>query len=191
MNTPPIKIAAFSGSLRKGSYTTKLVYAFIQLAPQGVQVNFIQGLGELPFFNEDIEADPPQNVKDLIATCADADAFLLATPEYNRSYTAVLKNALDWPSRSDQLPFYKKPAAVVGITPYNLGAFGAVHHLRQVLTYLNSYTLQQPEFHVTEAAQKFNEAGDLTDQNTIRHIENFWREYMEFIQKIRKNTISS
>jgi len=186
MSTQPIKIAAFSGSLRRESYTTKLVKAFIELVPVGVEVELITGLGELPFYNEDLEADPPQNVKDLIKKCADADAFLFATPEYNRSYTAVLKNALDWPSRNDALPFYKKPAAVVGISPYNLGAFGAVHHLRQVLTYLNTYTLQQPEFHVTGAAEKFNEAGELTDESTIRHIENFWREYIEFIQKISK-----
>lgn len=186
MTTHPIKIAAFSGSLRRDSYTTKLVKAFIELAPEGVQVEFIQGLDELPFFNEDMEADPPQVVKDFIQKCIAADAFLFATPEHNRSYTAVLKNAIDWPSRSDQLPFYKKPAAVVGITPYNLGAFGAVHHLRQVLTYLNTYTLQQPEFHVTDAAEKFNAAGELTDESTIRHVENLWREYTEFINKMRQ-----
>jgi len=186
MTTQPIRIAAFSGSLRRESYTTKLAKAFIELAPAGVQVDLIQGLGELPFFNEDMEANPPQNVKDLIKKCASADAFLFATPEYNRSYTAVLKNALDWPSRSDTLPFYKKPAAVVGITPYNLGAFGAVHHLRQVLTYLNTYTLQQPEFHINNAAEKFNDAGELTDENTTRHIENFWREYVVMIQKLRE-----
>ena len=184
--TTPIKIAILSGSLRRESYTTKLAKAFIQLAPEGVQAELITGLDQLPFMNEDLEADPPQVVKDFNAKLQTFDAFLFATPEYNRSYTAVLKNAIDWPSRSEELIFYKKPAAVVGITPYNLGAFGAVHHLRQVLTYLNTYTLQQPEFHVTEAAQKFNDAGELTDENTIRHIDNFWREYVELIQKVGK-----
>ena len=182
--TKPITIAAFSGSLRRESYTTKLVRAFMQLAPAEVHIDFVQDLDHLPFFNEDLESNPPQTVKDLIKKCAAADAFLFATPEYNRSYTAVLKNAIDWPSRSSTLPFYKKPAAVVGITPYNLGAFGAVHHMRQVLTYLNMYTLQQPEFHVTEAASKFNNKGELTDADTIRHIQNFWREYIEFIKKV-------
>jgi len=182
-----IKVTILSGSLRRESYTTKLVKAFIQLAPKEVACEFIQDLDKLPFFNEDIEDTPPKVVVDFINKLKTADAFLFATPEYNRSYTAVLKNAIDWPSRSADLVFYKKPAAVVGITPYNLGAFGAVHHLRQVLTYLNTYTLQQPEFHVTEAAQKFNEAGDLTDIKTIQHIENFWREYTEFIQKVREN----
>lgn len=182
--TKPIRIAIFSGSLRRESYTTKLAKAFVQLAPQGMQAELIQNLDTLPFYNEDLEADPPKVVKEYHERLKTFDAFLFATPEYNRSYTAVLKNAIDWPSRSADLIFYKKPAAVVGITPYNLGAFGAVHHLRQVLTYLNMYTLQQPEFHVNNAAEKFNEAGDLTDESTIRHIENFWREYSELIQKV-------
>lgn len=183
MNSP-IKIAVFSGSLRRESYTTKLARAFIELAPKNVRAELITGLDSLPFFNEDIEQNPPQVVKDYIKKLHEFDAFLFATPEYNRSFTAVLKNAIDWPSRSEELIFYKKPAAVVGITPYNLGAFGAVYQLRQVLTYLNMYTLQQPEFHVISAAEKFNEIGDVTDESTIRHIENFWREYGELIQKV-------
>ncbi len=182
-----ICIAIFSGSLRRASYTTKLVKAFIQLAPKEVECEFIEDLDELPFFNEDLEQNPPKVVVDLIEKLKTADAFLFATPEYNRSYTAVLKNAIDWPSRSADLVFYKKPAAVVGITPYNLGAFGAVHHLRQVLTYLNTYTLQQPEFYVDRAPEKFNEVGELTDITTIQHIENFWREYIAFIKKVREN----
>lgn len=181
----PFKIAIFSGSLRRESYTTKLAKAFIQLAPKEVNAELINDLDQLPFFNEDLEQNPPQVVKDYHEKLKAFDAFLFATPEYNRSFTAVLKNAIDWPSRSEDLIFYKKPAAVVGITPYNLGAFGAVHQLRQVLTYLNTYTLQQPEFHVTDAAAKFNETGDLTDESTIRHIENFWREYVELIQKVK------
>jgi chromate reductase len=179
-----MRVIIFSGSLRRESYTTKLVRAFIELAPKEVECDFIQDLDKLPFFNEDLEENPPQVVTDFINKLKTADAFLFATPEYNRSYTAVLKNAIDWPSRHNDLIFYKKPAAVVGITPYNLGAFGAVHHLRQVLTYLNMYTLQQPEFHVERAAEKFNEAGELTDETTIRHIENFWREYVLLIKKV-------
>lgn len=184
MTPTTIKVAIFSGSLRRESYTTKLAKAFIQLAPEGVHAELITGIDDLPFFNEDLEQNPPQVVKDYHEKLKTFDAFLFATPEYNRSFTAVLKNAIDWPSRSADLIFYKKPAAVVGITPYNLGAFGAVHQLRQVLTYLNTYTLQQPEFHVTGAADKFSEAGELTDESTIRHIENFWREYVELMRKV-------
>ncbi len=184
MTKKSIRIIALSGSLRRESYTTKLVKAFQQLAPEGVVLEFVGGLGELPFFDEDIESTPPKVVVDFITTLKTADAFLFATPEYNRSYTPVLKNALDWASRHEDLILYQKAAAVVGITPYKMGAFGAVHHLRQVLTYLNMYTLQQPEFHVINAPEKFNEKGDLTDESTIRHIENFWREYAAWIQKV-------
>lgn len=185
MNTQqPLRIIALSGSLRRESYTTKVVKAFGQLAPEGVTLELVGGLGELPFFNEDIESNPPKVVTDFINKLKTADAFLFATPEYNRSYSAVLKNALDWPSRNEDLVFYQKPAAVVGVTPYSLGAFGAVHHLRQVLTYLNMYTLQQPEFHVSGAAEKLDKKGNMKDESTIRHIENFWREYEDWIRKI-------
>ncbi|HVI69315.1 MAG TPA: NAD(P)H-dependent oxidoreductase [Magnetospirillaceae bacterium] len=186
MTEKPLRIIALSGSLRRESYTTKLVKAFGQLVPDGVTLELVDGLGELPFFNEDIEQRPPRAVIDFIAKLKTADAFLFATPEYNRSYSAVLKNAIDWPSRHKELIFYQKPAAVIGVTPYSLGAFGAVHHLRQVLTYLNMYTLQQPEFHVSQAAEKFDKKGSLTDESTIRHIENFWREYEAWIRKIIK-----
>ncbi len=184
MTQKPIRIIALSGSLRRESYTTKLVKAFQQLAPEGVTLELVGGLGELPFFNEDIESNPPKVVADFTTKLKTADAFLFATPEYNRSYSAVLKNAIDWLSRHEELILYQKPAAVVGITPYTLGAFGAVHHLRQVLTYLNMYTLQQPEFHVSQAPGKFNDKGDVTDESTIRHIENFWREYIAWIKKV-------
>lgn len=179
-----VKVVALSGSLRKESYTTKLVRAFGELAPESVDFEIVAQLDRLPFFNEDIESTPPKEVAHFITTLKGADAFLFATPEYNRSYSAVLKNALDWASRHEDLIFYKKPAVVVGITPYSLGAFGAVHHLRQILAYLNMYTLQQPEFHVSQASHKFNDAGKLTDTSTIRHINNLWQEYVAWINKV-------
>ena len=184
MPSNTLRVVVLSGSLRRESYSTKLAKSFVKYAPQGVAAEIVQGIGELPFFNEDIEQAPPQNVVEFIQNLKVADAFLFVTPEYNRSYTAVLKNAIDWASRSSDLIFYKKPAAVVGITPYTLGAFGAVHHLRQVLTYLNTATLQQPEFHIERAAEKFNEAGDVTDETTIRHIHNFWVEYAAWMKQI-------
>lgn len=180
-----ITVAAFSGSLRAESYTTKLVRAFQQLAPAGVTVNIVN-IGQLPLFNEDLEKDLPQPVKDLHASIDGATAILLATPEYNRSYSPVLKNALDWGSRPEgQNKWQKKPVAVVGCTPYALGAFGAQHHLRQVLTYLDMPTLQQPEFYLGQVAQKFNAAGELTDQHTREKIAELWDAFVAWINKLR------
>ena len=125
--------------------------------------------------NEDLETDLPQSVKDLHVSIERADAVLLATPEYNRSYSPVLKNALDWGSRPEgQNKWDGKPVAVVGWTPYALGAFGAQHHLRQVLVYLNMPALQKPEFYLTKVADKFNEQNDLKDEKTREKIIELW-----------------
>jgi chromate reductase len=179
-----IKIAAFSGSLRKGSYTTSLVKAFQKLAPNGITLNLIE-IGDLPFINQDLENDLPKPVRELHATISQADAILLATPEYNRSYSPVLKNALDWGSRPQgKNKWAKKPVAVIGCTPYKLGAFGAVNHLRQVIMYLDMYPLQQPEFYLGMAGEKFNEQGELNDKETIDIIENFWTAFIAWIKKV-------
>src|ERR1700712_5235559 len=173
-----IKVATFSGSLRKDSFTTKLVKAFVQLAPNEVDVNIID-ISQLPLINQDLETNLPQPVKQLHSSIEQADAILLATPEYNRSYSPVLKNALDWGSRPEgQNKWKNKPTAVVGCTPYALGAFGAQNHLRQVLVYLDMYALQQPEFYLGQVAEKFDKNGDLTDQQTREKITSFWTEFV-------------
>ncbi|HEY4151376.1 MAG TPA: NAD(P)H-dependent oxidoreductase [Chitinophagaceae bacterium] len=179
-----IKVAAFSGSLREESFNTKLVKAFQKLAPPGVTFNIID-ISRLPLINEDLEADLPGTVRELHQSIESADAILLATPEYNRSYSPVLKNALDWGSRPEgQNKWNKKPALVIGCTPYALGAFGAQHHLRQVLVYLNMYPVQQPEFYLGNAGDKFNKEGELTDEPTKKLIAKLWEEYVTWIGKV-------
>lgn len=180
-----IKVAAFSGSLRADSFNTRLVRAFGQLAPPGVSVDIVP-IGDLPLINEDLEAEMPGTVLALHRRIEAADAVLLATPEYNRSYSPVLKNALDWGSRPEgKNKWDRKPALVVGCTPYALGAFGAQHHLRQVLVYLNMYPLQQPEFYLGKAGEKFNDAGELTDAETKKLIGKVWEEFVRWVGKVR------
>jgi chromate reductase, NAD(P)H dehydrogenase (quinone) len=181
----PIKVAAFSGSLRKESFTTKLTKAFQSLAPESVTVEIIH-IGNLPLINEDLESNLPQPVKDLHTSIERADAILLASPEYNRSYSPVLKNALDWGSRPPGQNKWKgKPVAVVGCTPYASGAFGAVQHLRQVLAYLDMPPLQQPEFYLAKAAEKFNSQGELTDDATRKLILALWAVFVPWINKVK------
>src|SRR6187549_476866 len=157
----PIRIAAFSGSLRKESYTTKLVKAFIKRRPENVEAELID-IGTLPLMNEDLETDLADSVKKLHAAIKQSDAILLASPEYNRSYSPVLKNALDWGSRPDGMNKWStKPTGIIGCSPYSLGAFGAVNHLRQVAMYVDMIVLQQPEFYLSSAAEKFDQAGEL------------------------------
>jgi chromate reductase len=179
-----IKIAAFSGSLRRGSYTTSLVKAFQKLAPDDVTLNMID-ISRLPFINQDLETDLPKEVRELHGILDRSHAVLLATPEYNRSYSPVLKNALDWGSRPEgNNKWARKPVAVVGCTPYMLGAFGAQNHLRQVIMYLDMYILQQPEFYLGKAAEKFNAEGELTDKETKDLIEKFWKAFIGWIKRL-------
>jgi len=181
-----MKIIAFSGSLRKESYTTKLVKAFQKYAPEGVELTLFD-VSTLPMINEDLEANLPETVTKLHVAIKSADAALFATPEYNRSYSPVIKNAIDWGSRpDDENAWDGMPVGIVGSTLYNLGTFGAQQHLRQVCMYLNMPTLQQPEFYVEKSASKFNSSGELIDHHTREKIEEFWTAFIPWIQKTRK-----
>ncbi len=181
-----MNIIALSGSLRKESYTTKLVRAFQTYAPTEVTVTILD-ISQLPLINEDLEMDLPKAVQALHQAIRQADGVLFATPEYNRSYSPVLKNAIDWGSRPDgDNAWDGLPAAVVGATPYTLGTFGAQQHLRQVFMYLNMPTLQQPEFYLEHAAEKFNEAGELIDVHTKEKIAELWAAFIPWIQKNRR-----
>ncbi len=121
----------------------------------------------LPFFSQDLEMDPPDSVNEFKDLIRESEAILLITPEYNRSFPGVLKNALDWGSRPfGQNLWNEKPAAVMGAYIGNTGSFGAQHHLRQVLAYLNLSVMGQPEFY-WNAGKAFDEKGDLTDPLTI------------------------
>lgn len=183
-----INILAISGSLRKESITMKLLKAFGERAPHGIEFR-VADISKLPLYNQDLELPEPEFLLDFKAQIKPADGILLVTPEYNRSIPPVLKNALDWASRPKSIPGHgtwgEKPAAIAGCSPYTLGAFGAVHHVRQVLTYLNMPTMQQPEFYLTHAAEKFDDNGTLTDGATIKHVDDFWSAFVIFIMSLR------
>lgn len=177
-----MNIIALSGSLRKDSYTTKLVKALKAQAPDGIELAILD-ISNLPLLNEDLEENLPQSVKDLRTAISAADGVIFATPEYNRSYSPVIKNAIDWGSRPSGFNSWDgKPVGIVGATPFNLGAFGAVQHLRQVTMYLNMPTLQQPEFYLSRADEKFNEDGSLTDAHTKEKIDEFWGAFIPWAQ---------
>ena len=178
-----IKIAALCGSLRSESYNRRLLRAFEKLAPENVTMRILE-IGDLPLMNEDLEAELPKNVQDLNSGIDWSDAVLLITPEYNRSFSPAIKNALDWGSRPEGKNRWNgKPVAVAGCTPYALGAFGAQNHLRQVLMYLNMQPLQQPEFYMGGAADKFDQKGELTDATTIKKIKEVWTAFLGLIGK--------
>jgi chromate reductase len=141
----------------------------------------------LPFYNQDLETDPPpvpwtafrQRVKA-------ADAVLFVTPEYNRSVPAVLKNALDVGSRPYGSSVWdRKPGAVVSGSPGAIGAFGANHHLRQSLVFLNVPTMQQPEAYVGHADKLFDEHGKLVSDGTRKFLQEFMQAFANWVETIR------
>jgi chromate reductase len=125
----------------------------------------------LPGFNQDDEANPPAQVADMKAKIRAADAILFVTPEYNYSIPGVLKNAIDWASRPyGDSAWSGKPAAIMGASVGAIATARAQYHLRQVMVFLNMFPLNQPEVMIGQAANKFDDAGNLTDEATREHI---------------------
>lgn len=166
MNSSPIRVLGISGSLREGSYNTKLLLAACEMLPDDMQMD-IFNLASLPVYNDDLRREGyPEPVKEFRQQIAAADALLIATPEYNHSIPGVLKNALDWASRPPDPPLVGKPVAIMGASTGNFGTVRAQLHLRQVLFALNSQPVNRPEMLVARAAEKFDSDGHLIDETT-------------------------
>lgn len=172
----PIHLLAFSGSLRKGSYNTRLLHIAAGMLPAGVSMEIFD-LAPLPLYNEDVRQQGyPPPVEEFRSKIKTADGLLIATPEYNYSVTGVLKNAIDWASRPDgsalygMSPLYGKPMAMMGVG----GRFGTARaqlHLRQIAVHVNMLPLTKPEIYIQNLPNKaFDEEGNLLDQNTVKLI---------------------
>ena len=158
-----IKVLAFGGSLRKGSYNHQLLLAAQQLAPADMQID-IADISDVPLYNGDVQDQGfPAAVQKLGQQVLDADAIIFATPEYNYSIPGVLKNTIDWLSRLPSNPFNGKPAAIMGASMGGFGTARSQYHLRQVLVFLNMHTLNKPEVFVSAAHEKFSAEGELQD----------------------------
>ena len=161
-----IKILAFAGSLRKGSYNKALVRAAVEVAPENVVMEVFD-LEGIPPFNQDLESTPTQRVKEFKEKIRAADALLIATPEYNYSIPGVLKNAIDWASRPKQgNPFEGKPVAIMSASIGKLGGARAQYHLRQSFVFLNMHPVNQPEVMLSSAAENVDANGRLTNEQT-------------------------
>jgi chromate reductase len=179
----PWDVAVLVGSLRRDSYNRKMAKALQRLAPPSLRLDIV-GIGELPLYDQDDDADPPQNSAAFKDRIQKADAVLFVTPEYNRSVPGVLKNAIDIASR----PYGKsawtgKPAAVVTVSPGAIGGFGANHHLRQSLVFLDMPTLQQPEAYIGGAAELFDAQGNLAKDATRELMKKFLGAFAQWIER--------
>lgn len=157
-------VAVLVGSLRKDSYNRKVALALAKLAPSSLALNIVE-IGDLALYNEDIDVDPPEAYQHFRGQIGRSDAVLFVTPEYNRSVPGVLKNAIDVGSRPyGQSSWNGKPTAVISVSPGAIGGFGANHHLRQSLVFLDMPCLQMPEAYIGGAATLFDESGTLGEK---------------------------
>lgn len=161
-----MKICGVSGSLRKASYNTALLQAVQEIAAPAHEVE-IAGIGDIPLYNGDVEAEGmPQPVKLFAQAIYRADALLIVTPEYNAGIPGVLKNALDWASRIRPNVFDDKPTAIMGTSPGRLGTVRAQLQLRNQLANLNCRVVAQPMIYVGNAGSYFDEGKDGLDDGT-------------------------
>jgi chromate reductase len=165
------RILGVSGSLRRGSFNTAALRAAQELAPAGVAIE-ITDLAGIPLYNDDVRMASgfPDALTALCARIAEADAVLIATPEYNYSISGVLKNAIDWISRANPQPFQDKAVAIMGASPGAIGTARAQYDLRKIFVFLDAHVLNRPEIMISGAGQRFDAEGRLTDEMTRKFI---------------------
>jgi chromate reductase len=174
-------VAVFVGSLRKDSINRKLATALADLAPASLKLTIVE-IGQLPLYNQDEDSNPPAAWTAFRERLKGADAVLFVTPEYNRSVPAALKNALDVGSRpAGQSVWNGKPGAVVSASPGAIGGFGANHHLRQSLVFLNVPAMQQPEAYIGGADKLFDASGKLINDGTRKFLQGFMQAFAAWV----------
>jgi chromate reductase len=178
-----MKIVAIVGSIRRDSYNLKLAQ-FIQKRYQEQFELEILNIRELPFYDQDIELDPPAAVKEFKSKVAGADAVLWVTPEYNATVPGVLVNAIDWLSRVEKV-MNGKPSWIVGASMGNLGTVKAQLHLREILFAmgLSSPLLPGNEVYVGAVHEKINEAGELTHEPTVQFLDTVVDNFMNWMKQ--------
>lgn len=182
-----ISIFGFAGSLRKGSYNKAILRAAQGLVPEGATLETFD-LAGIPPFNQDLEGQPPEKVKEFKEKIRAADAILIATPEYNYSIPGVLKNAIDWASRPHgDNALDDKPVAIMGASIGMLGTARAQYHLRQTFVWLNMYPVNKPEVMVPFAQNCINEKGQVTDQKTKDKIRELLESLIAWAERLRVN----
>ena len=181
----PVHILGFAGSLRKASFNRAALRAAAELLPPATTLE-IADLDGIPPYNEDVEQQPPTEVTDLKNRIRNADAVLIATPEYNYSLPGVLKNALDWTSRPyGDTTWDGKPAAILSASISRFGGVRAQYHLRQVFVYLNVRPINRPEVMIGEAQKCFDAEGRLTDDTTREIIRDQLVKLVEWTRRLQ------
>lgn len=181
-----MKILAFAGSLRKGSFNKSLLRAAQEVSPEEMTIEIFD-LEGIPLFNADVEAQgDPKRVKEFKEAIRAADGLIIATPEYNHGMTGVTKNAIDWASRpAKDMPISGKPVSVLGASPGITGTARSQDQLRQSLKSVDVYCMTKPEFLLFRAHEKFDENGVLTDERTREFLKSTLNSFADWVKKFQ------
>jgi chromate reductase, NAD(P)H dehydrogenase (quinone) len=181
-------VCGIAGSLRQKSYNRALLRAAVELQPAGMEIRIFDRMAEIPLYNQDVEdAGEPEPVGALRRAIAEADALLIATPEYNHGVPGVLKNAIDWASRPPRGSVLNgKPAAIFGASTGVTGTARAQAQLRLSFVFTQTPALLQPEILVYRAHEKFDADGRLVDERTREFVGKLLRELADWTRRLRR-----
>jgi chromate reductase len=185
MSQGPITIAGLCGSLRKASFNRMALAQFGKSLPEGASLVTVE-IGEFPLYNQEVlDAGVPAPVARARDTIHGADALVIATPEYNYSTSGVLKNAIDWLSRTNPQPFAAKPIALLGASIGLFGSGRAQYHLRQMMVFLDGRPINKPEVMIATAQQKFAADGTLNDEMAVKLIRDLGAALVREVHRFR------
>lgn len=190
-----ISVLAIPGSLRRDSYNRALILAAKKLAPAGTRLSIFEELGDIPHFNPDVEAQgDPAAVAKLRRLASEADGLLIATPEYNWNMPGALKNAIDWISRGGAAggpaPLRGMPIGVIGASTSVAGTTRAQMSLRQTFVNTQSLVMPAPQVQIASARNKFNEAGELTDPESVDRLRAFLDAFSAWVSRFREGELA-
>lgn len=179
------KIAVLVWSLRKDSFNRKVAQELIKLAPAELEMSIVE-ITDMPLYNEDLETEtPPPSWTTFREALSQVDGVIFLTPEYNRTTSGALKNAIDvWSRPRGKSIWWGKAGAVISVSVSPYGGFGANHTVRQSMVVLDMPMMQQPELYLANIHKYFDENGNLADA-TKEMLQNFVIAYTQRVQKIR------
>ncbi|MGY2972807.1 chromate reductase [Pantoea sp. PA1] len=187
MSDKPLKIVTLLGSLRQGSYNAMIARALPQLAPEGMTIDALPSIRDIPLYDADLQQEEgfPATVDTLAARIREADGVIIVTPEYNYSVPGGLKNAIDWLSRVPNQPLAGKPVAIQTSSMGAIGGARCQYHLRQILVFLDAMVMNKPEFMGGAIQNKVDEqAGKVIEQGTLEHLAKQLAAFSDFIRRV-------
>ena len=180
-----VKIVAMSGSSRKGSFNTALLEAAKEFLPEGATLEVLD-ITKFPIYTKDLEPTIPEEVKEFKRKLRESDAVLFASPEFNYSVSALLKNAIEWGNRpEDDNSWEGKPAAMMSASSGPRGGARGQLHLRHILVDLNMHAVNQPQVYVGKASQAFDEGLKLKDEVARRQLQRLMVSLVEWARRLR------